>query len=97
MFKVIAPKFSQEFDRWIDALAHAKALMPKCKWFDEVRILEKGEVVWLYTRWHKYPQFIGAGVYDRLARRFVLETTTDLPEESEENPQSEDLPPMEDR
>jgi hypothetical protein len=75
MFRVITRDFSQEFDRWIDALDVAKSLIPQCKWFQEVRILENGEMVWVYTRSHKYPQFIGAGTYDRLARRFLLETT----------------------
>ncbi len=73
MFKVQAKGFSQEFDRWVDALAAAKSLQPQCGWFDAVRILEQGELVWTYSRGYKYPRFIGAGVYDRLARRFVLE------------------------
>jgi hypothetical protein len=73
MFKVQAKGFSQEFDRWVDALETAKLLQPKCGWFDEVRILERGELVWTYSKGYKYPRFIGAGVYDRLARRFVME------------------------
>lgn len=74
MFNVIARDVSQEFDRWIDALEAAKALIPQCKWFQDVRILEDGKLVWIYSRSHKYPQFIGAGVYDRLAKRFLIET-----------------------
>jgi hypothetical protein len=74
MFKVVTKKVEQDFDRWIDALDFAKSLMPECKWFQDVRIFEKGNLVWVYSRSHKYPQFVGAGVYDRLAKRFVLET-----------------------
>jgi hypothetical protein len=81
MFRVITRDFSQEFDRWIDALDVAKSLIPQCKWFQEIRILEKGEMVWVYTRSHKYPQFIGAGTYDRLARRFLLESAEETVEE----------------
>jgi hypothetical protein len=75
MFTVITPKLSQNFDRWIDALDMARSLMPECKWFDEIRILEDKALVWTYSKSHKYPQFIGAGTYDRLARRFLLEAT----------------------
>jgi hypothetical protein len=75
MFKVQAKGVSQEFDRWVDALETAKSLQSKCGWFDEVRIVEKGELVWVYSRGYKYPRFIGPGVYDRLARRFILEST----------------------
>jgi hypothetical protein len=32
---------------------------------------------------YKYPMYIGPGVYDRLARRFVLENTL-IPEEDED-------------
>lgn len=81
MFRVITRDFSQEFDRWIDALDAAKSLIPQCKWFQEIRILEKGEMVWVYSRSHKYPQFIGAGTYDRLAHRFLLETAEELGDE----------------
>jgi hypothetical protein len=81
MFRVITRDFSQEFDCWIDALDVAKSLIPQCKWFQEIRILEKGEMVWVYTRSHKYPQFIGAGTYDRLARRFLLESAEETVEE----------------
>ncbi|NDJ18852.1 hypothetical protein [Myxacorys almedinensis] len=74
MFQVITRDGSQRFDRWTDALDAAKLLIPQCKWFQEIRILEEGQMVWVYSRSHKYPQFIGAGTYDRLARQFVLET-----------------------
>jgi hypothetical protein len=85
MFKVMAPKFSREFELWTEALEQGKALMPGCGFFDEVRILEKGELVWMYKRGYKYPQFVGPGTYDRLARRFVLEITAQGPENLEEN------------
>ncbi len=74
MFQVITRDVCQEFERWTDALDAAKALIPNCKWFQEIRIVEDRKVVWVYTRSHKYPQFVGAGTYNRLARRFVLET-----------------------
>jgi hypothetical protein len=74
VFKVVTRNVDRDFDRWIDALEFAKSLMPECKWFQDVRILEKGNVVWVYSRSHKFPQFVGAGVYDRLAKRFLIET-----------------------
>ena len=77
MFKVISPGFSQECDRWLDSLTTAKSLMPQCKWMQDVRIFEDGHLVWIYSRSHKYPQFVGAGTYDRLAERFLLETIAD--------------------
>ena len=77
MFKVIYPGFLQEFDRWLDALTTAKSLMPNCKWMQDVRIFEDGHLVWIYSRSHKYPQFVGAGTYDRLAKRFLIETIAD--------------------
>lgn len=86
MFKVRAKKFQQEYDRWIDALASAKQLIPSCGWFDEVQILEKGELIWAYSRGYKYPRFIGAGTYDRLARRFVLESTETPPDLTDQKP-----------
>lgn len=74
-FRVVTPRSSQEFDRWIDALAAAKSLIPQCKSFTEdIRIYLLGDLVWVYSRSHKYPQFIGAGIYDKLARLFVQET-----------------------
>ena len=77
MFKVSSSGFSQEYDRWLDALTTAKSLMPNCKWMQDVRIFEDGHLVWIYSRSHKYPQFVGAGTYDRLAKRFLLETIID--------------------
>jgi hypothetical protein len=74
MFTVVTRQISESFDRWIDALDYAKSLIPQCKWFQDIRIFENKELVWVYSRSHKYPQFIGAGTYDRLARRFLIET-----------------------
>lgn len=74
VFKVTAPKFEQEFERWTDALEQAKALVPDCKGiFQEVRILEDGELVWVKDRFHRYPQFMGPGTYNRLAKLFLQE------------------------
>ena len=81
MFTVRTKKMQQEYELWTEALEQAKSLMPKCGWFDEVQILEKGNLVWAYSRGYKYPRFIGAGTYDRLAKRFVLESTETPPEE----------------
>jgi hypothetical protein len=80
MFQVRAKGFQQNYDRWIDALEAAKPLQAKCGWFDEVQILEKSELVWVYGKGYKYPRFIGPGVYDRLAKRFVLESTEGMPD-----------------
>jgi hypothetical protein len=90
MFKVVTRGFSQEFERWTEALDTANGLIPQCRgWFDELRIFEKGQVIWIYTRWHKYPQYIGPGTYNRLAQRFLLENTID----SENLLAAEDIPP----
>jgi hypothetical protein len=77
-FKVVAPNVEQDFERWIDALDIAKSLIPSCKGlFQQVKILEDGKLLWAYDRFHRYPQFFGAGTYKRLARRFVVETLED--------------------
>ncbi|MBD2048098.1 hypothetical protein H6F78_21300 [Coleofasciculus sp. FACHB-64] len=78
MFKVITREFSQEFERWTDALNTAKSLQPKCKGlFQDIRIFDGKELVWVYSRSHTYPQFVGAGTYNRLARLFLQEATED--------------------
>jgi hypothetical protein len=79
MFRVIATMGQdQQFERWIDALEAAKALMPDCRgWTQEIRILDEGAIIWSYTRSHKYPQFIGPGTYNRLARQFLQEAAED--------------------
>lgn len=80
-FKVTAPQFEQEFERWIDALEQAKALIPTCKGiFQEVRIIEEGELVWVKDRFHRHPQFLGLGTYKRLALRFLQEEMDNAPE-----------------
>lgn len=79
MFTVRTKKQQQDYELWTEALTAAKALMPQCGWFDEVQILEKGDLVWAYSRGYKYPRFIGPGTYDRLAQRFVLESTETPP------------------
>jgi len=94
MFRVMTKGFSQDYDRWTDALDQANSLVPKCKsLFNEVRILEKGQLIWSYSRMYKYPMYIGAGVYDRLARRFVLENTLtpDVNEDLETEPDACEL------
>ena len=74
MFRVIAPGFKAEYTRWTDALNEANSLIPKCKsLFEDIRIYYKKDLIWLYSRSHKYPQYIGAGVYDKLARLFIAE------------------------
>lgn len=85
MFKVVTRQIAADFDRWIDALEYAKSLIPQCKWFQDIRIFEEKELVWIYSRSHKYPQFIGAGTYDRLARRFLIETVEDEQKDAPEN------------
>ncbi|HEY9699596.1 MAG TPA: hypothetical protein V6D10_20215 [Trichocoleus sp.] len=74
MFKVVTPRYSQEFERWTDALEAAKSLMPQCKgWTEDVRIYLLDEVIWVYSKSHKYPMYIGAGMYDRLAQLYIQE------------------------
>ena len=74
MFRVLAKNCDHQFERWTDALYHAKSLIPKCKsLFEDIRIFHGEDLVWYYSRSHKYPQYIGAGTYDRLARLFIVE------------------------
>ena len=76
MFRVFTKDCDRSFDRWTDALYHAKSLIPQCKsLFEDIRIFYGEDLIWIYSRSHKYPQFIGAGTYDRLARLFILENT----------------------
>ncbi|PZV09295.1 MAG: hypothetical protein DCF22_18785 [Leptolyngbya sp.] len=77
MFKVITSNLSQEFERWTEALNVAKSLMPNCKWTETIKIYLCDELVWLYSREYKYPQYIGAGNYDLLVKLFVQETLED--------------------
>jgi hypothetical protein len=86
MFKVITKDFSQEFDRWTDALNTAKSLIPQCKsWTQDIRIYLCDELIWLYSKEYKYPQYIGAGTYNRLANLFIQETLEDETDKSPEN------------
>jgi hypothetical protein len=74
LFRVVTKDCDREFERWTDALYYAKSLMPQCRsLFADIRIFVGEELVWIYSRSHKYPQYIGAGNYDRLARLFVAE------------------------
>lgn len=89
MFKVVTPRFSQTFDRWTDALNTAKSLIPECKSLTEdIRIFLFDELVWVYSRSHKYPQYIGAGMYDRLARIFLQEAIAE-PTSADAEPDTE--------
>ena len=74
MFRVTTPGFEAQYDRWTDALNKANSLKPGCRGlFEDVRIYYGDSLIWLYSRSHKYPQYIGAGVYDRLAQLFIRE------------------------
>ncbi|MCC0179132.1 hypothetical protein I4641_19375 [Waterburya agarophytonicola K14] len=74
MFRVITPGFNQQYERWTDALNQANSLIPNCKGlFKDIRIYYGENLIWLYSRSHKYPQYIGAGVYDKLAKLFLVE------------------------
>lgn len=78
MFKVTTHNFCQEFARWTDALEAANSLKPQCQsLLQDVRIYNEGELVWVFSLSHTYPQYIGAGTYTRLARLFVQETLQD--------------------
>lgn len=77
MFKVVTPDFSQEFERWTEALDAGKSLMSNCKWTETVKIYLCDELVWLYSREYKYPQYIGAGNYNLLVKLFIQETLED--------------------
>ena len=82
MFRVITPGFEAQYDRWTDALNKANSLKPGCRGlFEDVRIYYGDNLIWLYSRSHKYPQYIGAGVYDKLAQLFIKEAQ----EEAEAN------------
>ncbi len=74
MFRVVMKDYDREFDRWTDALETGNSLKPKCKsLLQDIRIFENGELIWIYSRSNTHPVYIGAGVYNRLARLFLLE------------------------
>ncbi len=75
-FRVITRNYDRQFDRWTEALDAANALKLQCKsWLQDVRILEGDDLIWVYSRLHAYPQYIGAGTYNRLARLFLEEAS----------------------
>jgi len=81
MFRIATRGFSQEFERWTDAVNTANSLKPLCKsWLEDIRIFDGENLVWVYSLSHTYPQYIGAGTYKRLAILFLQE----LVEEAEQ-------------
>jgi hypothetical protein len=86
MFKVVTRNFSQEFVRWTDALNMANSLKPKCKsLFEDIRIFAGEELIWVYSRSHTYPQYIGAGTYRKLAMLFIEEAKQEQQELENDN------------
>lgn len=87
MFKVVTQNYSAQFERWTDALNAANELKPKCKsWLQDIRIFFDDDLLWVYSRSHRYPQYIGPGTYDRLAKLFVLEALAE--QEAIQNPEA---------
>jgi hypothetical protein len=77
MFRVFTKDYDRQFERWTDALDAGNSLKSKCKsLFQDIRIFDGDELIWVYSRLHTYPQYIGAGVYDKLARLFIMENAT---------------------
>lgn len=91
MFKVVFRESSHQFERWTNALEAAKLLIPQCKLTQDVRIYLFEDLIWLYSREHKFPKYIGAGTYDRLARLFVQEAVEDAQSEARDVDSSETL------
>ena len=88
MFRVFAKDYDRQFERWTDALDAGNSLKSKCKsLFQDVRIFYGEELIWVYSRLHTNTKYIGAGVYDKLARLFILENTPEVEVEADE-PQS---------
>jgi dihydropteroate synthase len=74
-FTVVTKNFKESFERWVDALETANRLRPKLKsWFVDIRIFDGDDLVWMYSKLRAFPEYIGPGTYDRLARQFVLES-----------------------
>lgn len=74
MFRVVFQDRTTEFERWTDALDAGKALIPQCKKLSQdIRIYLFEDLIWLYSRENKFPKYMGAGTYDRLARLFLQE------------------------
>ncbi|NJK56184.1 MAG: hypothetical protein HC939_09400 [Pleurocapsa sp. SU_5_0] len=89
MFRVITPGFEAHYERWTDALNQANSLIPNCKGLlKDIRIYYGENLIWLYSRSHKYPQYIGAGIYDKLAKLFITEA---MAEAATQNPSVEKM------
>ncbi|AFY91455.1 hypothetical protein [Chamaesiphon minutus] len=85
MFRVFAKDYDRQFERWTDALEAGNSLKSQCKsLLQDVRIFDGEELIWIYSRSHTYPQYIGAGVYDKLARLFLLENAPTIAVEVDE-------------
>lgn len=93
MFRVATRGFSQEFERWTDAVNTANLLKPKCKtWLEDIRIFDGESLVWVYSLSHTYPQYIGPGTYKRLAILFLQEAVAEeeqVADDSSDNPMLE--------
>ncbi len=78
-FRVTTKDVCQTFDRWTDALETANRLKPHCKsLLQDIRIFDGDELVWMYSRSHRYPMYLGAGTYDRLVAMFVQEAMEEV-------------------
>jgi hypothetical protein len=76
MFRVVFKDCDQSFDRWTDALDAGNQLKPQCRsLLHDIRISENGKVIWVYSRSHVHPMYMGPGTYDRLVKLFVKENT----------------------
>lgn len=83
-FRVTTKDVSQTFDRWTDALETANRLKAQCKsLLQDIRIFDGDDLVWMYSRSHRYPMYIGAGTYDRLVAMFVQEAIEEVEEVEE--------------
>jgi hypothetical protein len=84
MFRVLTKDFDETFDRWTDALEAGNGLKSKCRsLFQDVRIIEGKDVVWVYSRLHSHPMYMGPGTYDRLVKLFLIENA-EFEEEAED-------------
>ena len=83
MFRVMTPGFEKSYERWTDALNQANSMIPNCKGlFKDIRIYYGENLIWVYSRLHKYPQYIGPRMYDKLAKLFITEA---MEEEAAQN------------
>ena len=90
MFRVITSGFEAEYTRWTDALDRANSLIPNCRGlFKDIRIYYGDNLIWLYSRSHKYPQYIGPGIYDKLAKLFLTEAMEEAANNNSSNDNSE--------